>query len=85
MPRSPTPVASSVPFDNGSNGFTSTDVQTAIEEAKASAVSGNEEHSWNVIDANKTIKSNRQMIVYQELQMLSTYELDLQGELVLLD
>lgn len=29
------PVAKSVPFDNGSNGFTSTDVQGAIEEIQS--------------------------------------------------
>lgn len=32
-----TPVAKSVPFDNTSNGFVSTEVQTAIEEAKQNA------------------------------------------------
>lgn len=31
------PVAGSVPFDNSSNGFTSDEVQSAIEEAKAAA------------------------------------------------
>lgn len=29
-----TPVASSIPFDNSTNGFTSTDVQAAIEESQ---------------------------------------------------
>jgi hypothetical protein len=33
---SPTEVAESVPFDNDTNGFTSTEVQSAIEEARAS-------------------------------------------------
>lgn len=32
-----TPVASTVPFNNSANGFTSTDTQAAIEEAKALA------------------------------------------------
>jgi hypothetical protein len=32
-----TPVAVSVPFDNSTNGFTSTNVQTAIEEAKTAS------------------------------------------------
>ena len=32
-----TPVAASVPFDNSTNGFSSTDVQAAIEEAKSSS------------------------------------------------
>lgn len=31
-------VASSVPFDNSSNGFTATDVQAAIEEAKNTSI-----------------------------------------------
>lgn len=31
-------VAKTVPFDNASNGFTSTDVQSAIEEAKSSGI-----------------------------------------------
>ena len=31
------PVSKSLPFDNSTNGFTSTDAQTAIEEAKQSA------------------------------------------------
>lgn len=35
-----TPVAKSTPFDNSSNGFTATDVQTAIEEAKTIAIAG---------------------------------------------
>jgi len=34
------PVAKGIPFDNSTNGFTSTEVQAAIEEAKAAAVSG---------------------------------------------
>ena len=33
-----TPVAKSVPFDNSTNGFTATDTQSAIEEAKSSAI-----------------------------------------------
>jgi hypothetical protein len=44
MSRSPTPVASSVPFDNGTNGFTASDVQTAIEEAKNVATIGFDEN-----------------------------------------
>ena len=36
----PTPVAASIPFDNDSNGFTSDDVQAAIEEIGASASPG---------------------------------------------
>lgn len=32
-----TPVSKSVPFDNSTNGFTSTEVQSAIEEAKLAA------------------------------------------------
>ena len=32
-----TPVSKSVPFDNATNGFVSTDAQSAIEEAKQSA------------------------------------------------
>jgi hypothetical protein len=32
-----TPVAVSVPFDNSTNGFTSTNVQTAIEEARVAS------------------------------------------------
>ena len=35
------PVAGVIPFDNSSNGFTSTDVQGAIEEAFAGAVFNN--------------------------------------------
>jgi hypothetical protein len=34
------PVAITVPFDNNANGFTSTNVQTAIEEAKNAASAG---------------------------------------------
>lgn len=37
---STTQVASSVPFDNSTNGFSSTDVQGAIEEIKSSASPG---------------------------------------------
>jgi hypothetical protein len=77
--------STTMPFDNSSNGFTSTTVQEAIEEAKASAVSGTEQHSWNVIDSNKTILANRQMIVYQQCEILANYELTLLGELVVLD
>lgn len=36
---SDTTVARSVPFDNSTNGFTSTEVQSAIEEAKNTAIS----------------------------------------------
>lgn len=36
---SDTVVARSVPFDNATNGFTATEVQAAIEEAKATAIS----------------------------------------------
>jgi hypothetical protein len=32
------PVAQSVPFDNGTNGFTASNTQEAIEEARASAI-----------------------------------------------
>lgn len=38
-----TPVAGEIPFDNGSNGFNSTNVQQAIEEIGASASPG---FSW---------------------------------------
>ena len=33
-----TPVAKAIPFDNSMNGFTSTDVQSAIEEMKTSGL-----------------------------------------------
>jgi len=41
-----TPVASAVPFDNSTNGFTSTDVQAAIEEVNATVANT---ASWSFI------------------------------------
>jgi hypothetical protein len=46
---------------------------------------GNEEHSRNIIDANHTILVKRQMIVYQEVELEPGFELDIEGELVVLD
>lgn len=66
------------------NGFTAKDVQTAIEEAKASAVSGTEQHSWSSIDSNLVILAKRQMIVYQDCEVESNMNLELQGELIII-
>jgi hypothetical protein len=57
-----TPVAQSIPFDNSTNGFTSTNVQTAIEEAKT-ATSG--------FDENKILTShNYEVLVNQQGNVL---------------
>lgn len=45
---SATQVASSVPFDNSTNGFTSTDVQAAIEESTHFLASGEASFSSNI-------------------------------------
>jgi hypothetical protein len=45
-----TPVATAIPFSNSANGFTATNVQTAIEEAKASSGGGS-------YDENKILSS----------------------------
>jgi hypothetical protein len=58
------PVAESVPFDNGSNGFTADNTQKAIEEAKTNA-EGFPRAGLPLI-ANGTV-SNNQWIAYSEL------------------
>ena len=79
-------VAKTTYFDNTANGFVSQEVQSAIEEVKAAiTTSGSEQHSWNMIDTDKTILNNRQMLVYQEVEILGTNTLYLEGELVILD
>jgi hypothetical protein len=79
------PIASSVPFDNSSNGFTSTDVQSAIEEAGIGTGIGAEEFSHSSIDNDLIIKNKRQMLVYQEIEIEAGKNLDILGELVLIE
>ena len=73
-------VARAVPFDNSTNGFSSTDVQAAIEEISATTA---ENFSYNFIVTNKTIPTYQQMIVYQTITIDETLFID--GELVLID
>jgi hypothetical protein len=47
-----TPVAVTVPFNNSTNGFTASNVQTAIEEAKASGGSGSYDENKILTSAN---------------------------------
>lgn len=78
-----TQVAQSVPFDNASNGLVATEVQSAIEEVLA--ISNFSDFSWNRVDRNVTIMANRQMLCYQEVEVLGTNEIDIVGELVILE
>jgi len=48
-------------------------------------VAGNEEHSRSSVDTNYTILVKRQMLVYQEVEIESEFELEIVGELVILD
>lgn len=53
-------VATQIPFDNSSNGFTATNVQTAIEEIST----GQKNFSFHLIEVNTilTIPINQHMI-----------------------
>jgi hypothetical protein len=84
MSRSPTPVAYSVPFDNATNGFASDNVQQAIEEARVTS-SAAEQFSHSGVDSNFIIPLKRQMFVYQEMEIEPSYEIEVLGELVLLE
>ncbi len=65
MPKvTSTPVAKSVPFDNTSNSFTSTETQSAIEEAKLNAEGF--PRAGIVLIANGTANNN-DWICYNEL------------------
>lgn len=71
-----TQVAVSVPFDNSNNGFTATDVQTAIEEVlftRNVVPSGNKE--W-------TVRLDQQYITFDEVFIDGTLILD--GALIVL-
>jgi len=53
-----TPVAVTVPFDNSTNGFTATNVQTAIEEAKASGGGGSYDEDKIAVDYEGNVAVN---------------------------
>ena len=74
-------VAKSIPFDNETNGFSSVDVQAAIEEA------GSGSFSWNYLPPGfiLLIKIYRQMLSYQELEIDLTAELEILGEVVIVE
>jgi len=57
-----TQVAVSVPFDNSSNGFTSDNVQDAIEEAASSSGADNFSYKYVGIGETVTIPENQQML-----------------------
>lgn len=74
-------VAKSIPFNNETNGFITSDVQEAIEEAGAGSF------SWNFIPAgyNVMVKLYRQMVSYQEIEVGLTGELTILGEVVIVE
>ncbi len=80
---SSTVVAESVPFDNSTNGFIATDVQTAIEEAKnTSGGTSLPNFSYNNVVGEITIPVNQQMIVKKRIKI--TDRLIIRGQLCLI-
>lgn len=57
-------VAGSTPFDNSTNGFAATDVQAAIEEAKATAVS---KVRFTLVTTFNGVVGNNSWLGYSEL------------------
>lgn len=53
-----TPVAITLPFNNASNGFTATNVQAAIEEAKTSSGGGSYDEDKIAIDYEGNVAVN---------------------------
>lgn len=51
----------------------------------ASTTSDNKNFSYNVISRALTIPLNQQMIVYQEVEITDSFELNLLGELVVIE
>lgn len=80
-----TQVAKTTPFDNSTNEFIATSVQDAIEEVRA-AIVVDDGFSWNIIPSGKTVivKDNRQMLSYQQIEIASTGELEVNGEVVVI-
>lgn len=76
--------SSATPFDNDTNGFTSDNVQEAIEELKALLEEKNN-FSYNKIIGGKelTIPVNQQMRVYQEIKCYGN--LNIRGEIIVKD
>lgn len=74
-------VAESIPFDNSSNGFAAENVQAAIEEVNVSGIN----FSYNYVAGPLTIPLYQQMLVYQELEIGPLGELNLLGELAILE
>lgn len=62
-------------FDNSTNGFASSNVQQALEEV--------EPFSFSFVNKDIKVAFNKQMSVYQEIEIDSGFEVDLEGEIVL--
>jgi len=58
------PVSQAVPFDNASNGFTATDAQAAIEEARDTAIA---KPRFSIVTTFNGVVSNNQWLGYDNL------------------
>jgi hypothetical protein len=75
------PVATSIPFDNTTNGFASTNVQDAVNEAKVAAAGT---LPSDYITAPYTVPLHQQLILSQRLTIASGGSLIVQGKVRIL-
>lgn len=86
--RSRTQRAVDTPFDNTSNGFVSTEVQSAIEEINGNPLNPQVyTYSWRRVLAGAKVRvpEEQQMLVYQDMEIEDTGELIIEGEVVIIE
>ena len=76
------PQANETSFSNTTNGFTATNVQAAVEEAKVANTLG---FSYALAGLTFTIPSDQQMMVYQHFEITDLNEVNIEGELVVIN
>jgi hypothetical protein len=76
--------AKGIRFDPAGSSLTATNVEDAIKQV---TVTGGDSFPWNIIPIGLTVivPQNKQMIVYQELEIRLSGELELLGELVVIE
>ena len=78
-------VARSTPFDNSTNGFTSTDTQSAIEEVNATVTANNRFPRRRVYATETfTVRYEESMVVYQRITIEQGGRLVNKGEIRIL-